>query len=182
MALVDKRNIQIGSVWVRSGHLYKFHYNYYEHDPSPTIICLNTIQGINPKTGHRHDYVQAINFTYIPRNIRKQFGKVWVDHMIKSNGKVFMRWSTVQTRYPYLMFAIRRYRIHGIRKILELDYDDIMGIIGRTMMKDFSYNEKRKYDAWREERGIDKIGATGIKSVGGTGIQELYPEVWSKVK
>jgi hypothetical protein len=56
-----------------------------------------------------------------------------------------------------------------------------MQVIGRTMIKDFSYTEKRRYDAWRAERGIENVGTTGIKSVGGSGIQELYPEVWSKV-
>ena len=58
-------------VWFKSGHFYSFNYTQYKNDPIPTVIMLNAVKGTHPNTGHIHNYIQAINLSYIPRNYRK---------------------------------------------------------------------------------------------------------------
>ena len=58
---------------MKSGYFYTFKYQAWENDPKPTIIFMYTLEGIHPNTGHQWRFFQGINFTYIPRSVRKRF-------------------------------------------------------------------------------------------------------------
>jgi hypothetical protein len=97
--------------YFRTGYIYNFKYLNYQNDPNPTVIVLNYVRGKNPKTGHLHNYIQAINFSYIPRSMRKLFLTKWKTLMEKYNGNVRLTWERVKSKYPYMKHALRRYQV-----------------------------------------------------------------------
>ena len=128
------------NVIVKSGFVYSFKYLAFSNDPNPVCIILYALEGIS-HTGHQFRFFQGINFTYIPRNIRKQFAKEWKEVMKKSNGNVKFTWEKVKRRYPQLKVAIRRYFFkpsYYITKLVEIPLDDIEKVVISTWSKDFS--------------------------------------------
>ena len=93
---------------LKSGYFYKFKYKAFERDPKPLIIFMHSIEGIHPTTGHQWRIFQGINFTYVPRSMRKRFLKVWMDEM-KKPGNIRFHWQRVLAKYPYIKMGIRRY-------------------------------------------------------------------------
>ena len=67
---------QFKGVSLKSGHFYRFKYQAWEHDPKPVVIFMASIEGIHQNTGHQWRVFQCINFTYIPRAMRKRFLKI----------------------------------------------------------------------------------------------------------
>jgi len=129
-----------GTTWFKTGHLYSFRYLRYQNDPAPIIICINAITGVNPSTRKKHNYVQGINFTYIPRSRRKEFVKTWQKLWDQTHGHTILTWRIVQRRFPYLQGAIRRYMLSGgaIQQLKEIPFEDMERVVVGSMIKDFS--------------------------------------------
>lgn len=129
-----------GVKW-RSGHFYTFRYNAYRQDPNPTVILMYKVFGVNPKTGHQHRYIQAININYIPRAHRKVFVNLWAKELDKNKGNVEFTWNLVQMRFPYLELAVRRYMLKPVYRIQKPKYipiDQLDDVVIGTWSKDFS--------------------------------------------
>jgi hypothetical protein len=126
---------------MKTGHIYTFNYQAFENDPKPTIVLMYAIEGIHAKTGHQWRLFQGINFSYVPRAIRKQFARDWVREFERTNGNPKFTWETVKRRYPQLMPATRRYFFspnYYITKLQEVPIDKIESAIVSTWSKDFS--------------------------------------------
>ena len=140
MAVRRKFNKSFKGVRMRSGHIYTFKYQAWEHDPRPVIILMYALDGIHENTGHQHRYFQGINFTYIPRSIRKTFARDWAK-MVQRNPNMRFTWEMVQRRYPYLKNAVRRYFFkpdYYITELIEVSWEDMEKVIVSTWSKDFS--------------------------------------------
>ena len=131
-----------GVTW-RSGQIYRFKYRPFENDPEPTIILMYTLEGIHPKSKRQWRFLQAINFTYIPRADRMRFAKEW--RRVLGNHptpqRLHFTWKTVKRRYPYLQTAIRRYFYDPKNRIqdpIEVPFDQMEKYIVSTYSKDFS--------------------------------------------
>ncbi len=149
-------SIREGRVSFKSGHVYRFKYLNYENDPEPTIICINAIRGIHPKTRRMHNYIQGINFTYIPRNQRKAFAKVWKETLDRNKGHTLLTWKLIKRKWPWMKLAIRRYVLGAgyIRNPREFLGDEMeIAIIG-TWRKDFSKRMTRA-----KEKGMKYLEA-----------------------
>ncbi len=129
-----------GILW-KSGHFYNFRYNAFRQDPNPTIILMYKVYGIHSNTGHQHRYIQAVNLNYIPRNQRKIFVKIWQQEMDKNKGNVEFTYQSVQFRFPYMEYAIRRYMlkpIYRIQKPKEIPPENLEDMVVSTWSQDFS--------------------------------------------
>jgi hypothetical protein len=140
MPLIVKQRTRRGMVWLKQGRIYSFNYTFFEHDPSPTVICINMIHGRHPNTGHLHNYMQAINLSYIPRQERKMFAANWVQMMEAYRGNVQFTWQRVQRKWPYMRLAIRRYILTpvAIRNLREIEVTDIETALNLSWARDFS--------------------------------------------
>jgi hypothetical protein len=141
MAVRRKLNKTFKGVQMKSGHIYTFKYQAWEHDPRPVIILMYALEGNHERTGHQWRFFQGINFTYIPRSIRKQFVNDWKRTWQRTGGNVRFTWEMVQRRYPYLKGAVRRYFFkpnYYITELVEVPFDDIDKIVVSTWSKDFS--------------------------------------------
>jgi len=113
----------------------------WENDPQPTVIMLYALDGIHPNTGHQWRFFQAINFTYVPRAMRRQFAKDWVREFNRKNGNIRLTWEVIKVRYPYLQHAVRRYFFkpnYYISDLKEVPFEDMEKMIVSTWSKDFS--------------------------------------------
>jgi len=146
-----------GISW-KSGHFYSFRYNAYRTDPNPTIILMYKVYGTHPKTGHQHRYIQAINLNYIPRAHRKKFVELWVKEMEKNKGNVEFTWNVVESFFPYLESAVRRYMIKPIYRIqnpMEIPIENLEDAVISTWSNDFS--KKLKIDlAAKKKRALGR--------------------------
>lgn len=147
MALKVSYNKRVQGVALKSGHFYSFNYTAYENDPNPTIIFLNSVSGIHPKTGREHRYFTAINLNYLSRRDRRDFVEDWIQEM-KSTNSPKLTWDKVKSKYPALKSSIRRYFYspkYYIRKLKKIEgEEEIRKEVVRTMSKDFSKKVKRK--------------------------------------
>lgn len=144
MALRRVFNKRFQGIVMKSGYIYTFKYQPWKNDPKPTIILMYAIEGIHPRTGHQWRLFQGINFTYVPRGIRKQFARDWVDTFQRTNNVRFT-WETVQRKYPQLATATRRYFFkpnYYISKLQEVPLDKLEKAIVSTWSKDFSKKVK----------------------------------------
>ena len=132
--------VKVGTVWFKSGHIYTFKYKNFQFDPEPTVIVLYTIKGIHPNSGHYHHYIQAINFTYIPRGKRREFIYEWKKLLEFYHGDVYFTWDTVKRSYPYMQIAIRRYLLDGnlINNGKEIPVEDMDKVVVSTWARDYS--------------------------------------------
>jgi hypothetical protein len=131
-------------VQLKTGHIYTFEYQAWENDPKPTIIYMYSVEGIHPNTGHEHRYIQALNFTYVPRSVRKQFIRLWVDEFQRTKN-IRLTWERVKSKYPYLVTSIRRYFFkptYYISNLKEIPFDDWEKTVVSTWSKDFSKKVK----------------------------------------
>ena len=106
-----RRNLRkrFKGVNVRSGHIYKFKYSPWENDPEPIVIMMYALEGINTRadgTKHQWRFFQAINFTYIPRSLRKKFAFEWQKEQTRSRGNAVFTWEKVKSKYPYLQITL----------------------------------------------------------------------------
>jgi len=132
---------RFGGVVVKSGYIYSFRYQAWEHDPFPLVIMLYALEGTHPNTGHQWRFFQAINFAYIPRAQRRRFAQEWVQTLRQSRGNLRFTWEKVQSRYPYLQGAVRRYFFkpkYYIRNLKEVPLEDVEAVIVSTWNKDYS--------------------------------------------
>lgn len=139
--MITVRNtVRIGTVWFKSGHYYQFYYANYESDPVPVIILLNHISGTHPKTGKKHNFIQAINLTYIPRQFRRLFVEHWSPTLENNKGNTILTWKMVLRKFPYLQFAMRRYIVdrNFIKYQREIKNEDIPKIVISSFSRDFS--------------------------------------------
>ena len=101
---------------------------------------MSSIEGNHENTGHQWRIIQGLNFTYIPRAMRKRFLKEWMNVLDKPGRKVFT-WQKVVAKYPYLKPAIRRYFFkptYYIRNLEEIPLDEVERVVVSTFSKDFS--------------------------------------------
>jgi hypothetical protein len=113
----------------------------WENDPQPTVVMLYALDGIHPNTGHQWRFFQAINFTYIPRAMRRQFAKDWIREFNRKNGNIRLTWEVIKVKYPYLQHAVRRYFFkpnYYISDLKEVPFEDMEKMIVSTWSKDFS--------------------------------------------
>lgn len=133
---------------VKTGHIYKFKYQAWENDPNPTVIMMYALEGINTRqdgTKHQWRFFQAINFTYIPRSMRRQFATAWSREFVNSGGNAKFTWEKVKSRYPYVQNAVRRYFFkpnYYIQDLEEVDIENWEAAIVSTWSKDFSKKVK----------------------------------------
>lgn len=140
MAIKTNDNVKQGMVWFKSGHVYSFQYAKFQFDPNPTVIVLNAVKGVHPNTGHRHNYLQAINFTYIPLPLRRVFIRQWIKNMKRHDNNVRLSWIDVQRMYPVLELSIRRYLLDMgyIRNMVEIETSDMEHVVLQKKAVDFS--------------------------------------------
>jgi hypothetical protein len=132
-------------VMLKSGYIYTFKYQAWANDPTPVIIFMYSLEGNHPNTGHQFRFLQAINFTYIPKSMRRTFANEWARVFEATNGNVRFTWDIVKRRYPYLKHAVRRYFIkpnYYISKLQEIPFEDMEKVIVSTWSKDFSKKVK----------------------------------------
>ena len=140
MALRRVYKKKFKGVNLKSGYFYKFKYRPYRLDPNPVIIFLHGIEGIHPNSGHQWRLFQAINFTYVPRGMRKKFLKDWMNQLEKP-GNIRLNWQKILGRYPIIKMGIRRYQFKPsdyITNLEEIPLDRIQKEVTKTMVKDFS--------------------------------------------
>jgi hypothetical protein len=140
---VYKKKFQ--GVNMKSGYFYKFKYRPYRRDPKPLIILMHSIEGTHQNSGHQWRLFQAINFTYVPRAMRKRFLKVWMKEMEKPGmnrpGALKFTWQKVLRKYPYIQMGIRRYQFKPSGYITNLEQipdDRIEKEVIKSLSKDFS--------------------------------------------
>jgi len=159
-----------GTTW-KSGHFYTFRYNAYREDPTPVIILMYKIEGINPKTGHQWRLIQGINLNYIPRSHRKAFVELWKTEMERNKGNVEFTWEVVQFRFPYLESACRRYvtkPVYRIQNPQHIPFEHLEDVVISSWGKDFS--KKLEMDiAAKKQRALGRAEA----------FKEKYKNKWS---
>lgn len=138
--LVSSPRVQEGMVWFRSGHFYNFHYTQYANDPIPTVVMLNWVHGSHPNTGHKHNYIQCINLSYIPRNYRKKFVDAWLPTLTLYKGDTRLTWKKIVSRWPFMQMAIRRYIIkkNYIKYAKEIPPNNVNDFVISTWLRDYS--------------------------------------------
>jgi hypothetical protein len=149
-------------VEMKSGYFYTFKYSAWENDPTPTIILMYALDGIHPTTGHQWRFFQAINFTYIPRSVRKRFLLEWKRVLSNTQNPKFT-WELIKRKYPWLKIATRRYFFkpnYYIKDLKEIPFDQIDKVIISTWSKDFSKKVKtsliNKFRSVLRNRGTSK--------------------------
>ena len=101
---------------------------------------MYSLEGLHPNTGHQFRFIQCINFTYVPRTIRKQFVKEWMIQLQKTNDPKFT-WEKVKSKYPQIQHAVRRYFFkpnYYITKLQQIPIDKIEKEVVSSWHKDFS--------------------------------------------
>lgn len=143
---------RLKGVTLRSGYFYKFRYHAWHNDKNPTVIFMSAITGMH-SSGHQWRLIQCINFTYIPRAMRKRFLKSWMKELDRKGKKKFT-WDKVISRYPYLKPAVRRYLlkpVYYIKDLQEIPLDDVERVVVSTMSRDFSKRAARKLRGYKNK-------------------------------
>ena len=154
-----------GSFRFKSGHIYKFKYNKYQNDPEPLIFLMYGVKGQHPKTGHTHNYLLAINLSYINRNNRKRFVREWVDTLIRTNGNIPVTYKRVVEQFPFMVAAVRRYLLsrNDLFDIREIPLESIGEVVVGTMMKDYSKKAiLEMMKNWKGESNQTKMAALKV--------------------
>ena len=147
MAIRRNKKKKFKKITWQSGHIYTFKYQAWQNDPHPVIILMYALEGRHPNTGNQWRFFQGINFTYIPRSMRRAFIKNWLRIWDNSNGNMDFTWDTVKRRYPWMRKAVRRYFFqpgYYIKQPKEVGRDDIQQVVTETYTKDFSKLAKEK--------------------------------------
>lgn len=152
-----------GLEW-KSGYFYTFKYKGWENDPKPHIIFMYAYSGYHPNTGREWRFFQAINFSYIPRKVRRRFMATYLKAREKHTNMKFV-WDDVKRRYPWLKIAVRRYFYSPGTYIVspkEIPFEDAERVIVSTWQKDFS---KKAITAIRSKFRLGKKKKTRKKKV-----------------
>ena len=118
---------------------------------------MYALEGTHPNTGNQFRFFQGINFTYLPRTMRKSFARDWVKVFEKTRGNTKFTWDIVKRKYPYMQHAVRRYFYkpnYYIKDLVEVPFDDMEKMIVSTWSKDFS--KKIKTSLLSKFRGVMK--------------------------
>ncbi len=141
MALTRKLTHKFGGVEWKSGSFYSFKYHAWRNDKKPSIIFMYSFFGEHPNTGREWRFFQAINLSYVPRNVRKRFMQQYLKIREQRKGNMAFVWRDVQTRYPGLKIAVRRYFYTPSYYIInpeEIPFEDAEKFVMGTMLKDYS--------------------------------------------
>lgn len=164
MALRQHKEKRIkGLIW-KSGNFYTFKYKGWENDPKPTIIFMYAYSGHHPTTNREWRFFQGVNFSYIPRNVRKRFMATYLEARSKNTDMKFV-WDSVKTKYPWLKIAVRRYFYSPSTFIVtpkEIPFEDAERLVVSTWQKDFS---KKTITAIRSKFRFGKKKKTRKKKV-----------------
>jgi hypothetical protein len=136
---------KIGGVTFKSGHVYSFRYQGWQHDPEPTLIFMYAFSGKHPRTQREWRFIQGINLTYVPRPLRKAFAITWIREFERTNGNAEFTWDLVKNRFPYLGLAVRRYFYspsYYITSTRHIPFQEMEEVIVSTWSKDFSKKVK----------------------------------------
>jgi hypothetical protein len=115
---------------------------------------MYAIEGTHPNTGNQWRFFQAINFTYIPRSVRKRFLDDWMRILQGSTDPRFT-WELIKRRYPWLKVAVRRYFFqpnYYMTSLREIPIDQIEKEVISTWHKDFSKKVKTALFRNRKKR------------------------------
>ncbi len=140
MALRREYRKKFKNVELITGHFYKFKYQAWESDPKPTVIFMYGITGLHPNTGHQWRILQCINFTYIPKAVRKRFLDIWLLEL-KKGVNIHFTWERINSLYPWLKHATRRYfysPTYYITNLEEIPISKVQKEVISTWSKDFS--------------------------------------------
>ena len=140
MAIRQQKTKRFEGLEWKSGNFYTFKYRAWANDPKPTIIFMYAYSGYHPNTGRQWRFFQAINFSYIPRNVRRRFMKDYLKAREK-NANINFVWDDVKRKYPWLRIAVRRYFYSPGSYIItpkEIPFEDAEDVIVSTWAKDFS--------------------------------------------
>lgn len=168
MALQVKYSKRTHGVSLKSGQLYIFNYIPFEHDPIPTYLHMYVITGTHPNTGKSWNLMEGINMTYLPRQMRKQFAKEWVEQVSGSRNLRFT-YEKMKARYPWMKIAIRRYLLSPKRyvsKIRQIPLENMEQVIVGSWSKDFSKRALISLVS-RYRRGARFIAGRALKSIFG---------------
>lgn len=145
--LTASPRVREGMLWFKSGHFYSFYYKKYANDPIPTVVMLNWVHGTHPNTGHIHNYIQAINLSYIPRNFRKKFVHMWLPTLRANGGNVRLTWEKVVARWPFLTIAVRRYLLkrNYIKYARLIPEDKVEEEVISTWTRDYSVSAMKQF-------------------------------------
>lgn len=174
MALRVQYNKKLHGVMLRSGHVYSFKYRAWRNDPTPTIILMYAFRGTHPNTGRQWRFIQAVNFTYLPKAMRKAFANEWVKVFDQTGGNVRFTYKILERRYPFMKFAIRRYfysPTYYISKLKHIPFEQMEDAIVSTWSKDFSKKVKtsmlQKFrNVMKDRRKIKKQAKKSAKKYG----------------
>jgi hypothetical protein len=153
MPLVHTYRKKIKGVTMRSGYFYRFKYHAWHNDRKPVVIFMSAITGMH-ESGHQWRLIQCINFTYIPRALRKRFLKSWMKELDKAPKNKKFTWRKILAKYPYLKPAVRRYLLKPttyIKNLQEIPLDDVEKVVVSTFTKDFS---KKAVRALRRKKAV----------------------------
>lgn len=145
MALQIHMSKNVNGVRWKSGHIYSFSYTAWTQDPTPTVIYMYSFSGTHPTTGREWRFHQCINFSYLPRPVRRQFAQVWLREWQRNNGNMEFTWNRVLQEFPQMKDAVRRYFYTPstyITKAMEIPLEDMEDVIVSTWSKDFSKKVK----------------------------------------
>ena len=137
--LRQQKTKRIAGVQFKSGYFYRFKYKAAENDRKPHIIFMYAYSGYHPNTKREWRFFQAINFTYIPRNVRRRFMKIYLEERAKYEGN--LQWDHIKRQFPWLVIAVRRYQYSPGGYIInpeEIPFGEAEDVIVSTWMKDFS--------------------------------------------
>jgi hypothetical protein len=156
MALKYKFAKHFQGVSLKSGHIYNFAYSGYQHDPAPLVIFLWWVEGFHPRTKRQWRFIQCLNLNYLSRGYRKQFVEKWTETLYRTRD-LKLTWQQVQTRFPEMAFATRRYfyspkyYINSLRAIEEQDVEkEVVG----SLYKD--YSKQARIAMWTQLRKLQR--------------------------
>ena len=156
MAIKVVYDVIINGIPMISGDLLKFKYHGYHNDPFPLVIFVNKVEGMHPKTMHYHRYIQAINLNYLPKSVRNQFAKDWLEDIDKTKHPK-LTWQKLKSKYGYVVNEkiFRRYFFkpaYYLKGIIRVPRDKLESEISTNWHKDFSIKARIKL-----YRGIRKM-------------------------
>lgn len=168
------KRLKVAGVTWQSGHFYSFKYKAWQNDKKPSIIFMYAFSGFHPNTGREWRFFQAINLSYVPRAVRKKFLDEYLKIRDRRKGKMDFVWRDVQTKYPGLKIAVRRYFYSPANYLInpeEVPFTEAEKFVMGTMLKDYSKsiirslrarareaakNRKKRKAAKKQKRAAEK--------------------------
>jgi hypothetical protein len=132
----------------QSGAVYNFAYQNWQNDPTPMIVFINGVFGVNPSSGHRWNLIQGINFSYIDRSLRKMFAEEWMKILKKERINAQFSWQRIMVNWPFLHDAIRRYLLlpeYLISNVVRVYPKDIKDALIGSWSKEFTLKNVKGY-------------------------------------